>query len=80
MKKEKKTFLAEVVIKSKSDKVPDFGLGKGVLMSQEIVFTDENKRGFKSPLFAMAMVEHEDRLMKETVEVRWKEVKKKAKK
>lgn len=77
MKKAKKTFLAEVIVKSKSKKVPDFGMGKGVLMQQEISFTDDRGRGFDSPMFGMALIEHEDRLLKDTVEVRWTEVKKK---
>ena len=75
MKKAKKRcFKAQVVIRSKSDKVPDFGLGKGVLATQEIEFVDDG-RGFKSPMFAVVLMEHEDRLIKEAVEVRWKEVK-----
>lgn len=71
VKKTKKTFIAKVVIKSRSRKVPDFGLGKGVLGSQEITFTDQNGRGFDSPLFALARIEHEDRLRREVVEVQW---------
>lgn len=76
----RKTFLAEVVIVSKSDKVPDFGLGKGVLSQQEITFNDAFGRGFNNPTFAMALVEHEDRLIRSMVGVRWTEVKKGKKK
>jgi hypothetical protein len=80
MKKQKvknefrKTFLVKVVIKSKHpEKVPDFGLGKGVLMQQEVSFKDEKKRGFDTPLFALSMVEFENNLIKETVECKWEE-------
>lgn len=77
MKKDKRVFLAEVVIKSKSKKLPDFGLGKGVLGSQEIVVSEEQ---YHSPMFAMGIVNHEKEMIEQLVEVRWTEVKKKAKK
>ena len=78
MKKQKnklrKTFLVKVVIKSKHpEKVPDFGLGKGVLMQQEVSFKDERKRGFDSPLFELSKFEFENSLIKETVECQWEE-------
>ena len=79
MKKAKKTMVAQVVIKQhkKNSKIPDFGQGKGVLLTQEIDFMDDRGRGFKSPMFAMALIEHEDRLLREIVEVKWTEKKKK---
>ena len=81
MKKAKKTFLAEVVIRQwkKDSNIPDFGLGTGVLMQQEISFNDDQGRGFETPLFTMALLKQEGRLLKETVEVRWTEIKKKKK-
>lgn len=70
----KKTFIVKVIIKSKHpEKIPDFGLGKGVLMEQEVSFKDNNGRGFDSPLFAMSMVDFENNLIKETVECKWEE-------
>lgn len=77
MKRAKKTFLAEVVIKaSKPSKLPDFGLGRGVMSSQEITFTDDRGWGFKTPMFALAMLDHERRLVDMAVEVRWTPIKK----
>jgi len=73
--KKAKIFVAKVeIIQHKTpDKRPDFGLGKGVLGQQEVKFTDDRGRGFGSPLFAMALMEHEDRLIKESVKVVWQE-------
>ena len=78
VKKHKKTFIVKVIINAK--KVPDFGMGKGVLGEQEITFNDEMGRGFDSPLFIMAKMQHEDRLLKELCRVEWKEKDKKEKK
>ena len=76
-KKAKKTLVAQVVIRhtKKDSKVPDFGMGKGVLLEQEITFTDENGRGFESPLFTMGLIEQEKRLIGECIEVKWVEKK-----
>jgi len=71
----KKTFIGRVVIRSKSEKVPDFGLGKGVLLEQEITFKDGQSYGFKSPLFACSLIGQERRLINEVVEVKWEEKK-----
>lgn len=79
MRKAKKTYIAEVVIKSKSDKVPDFGLGKGVLSTKEISFVDERSRGFDSPMFLVSKMRLEDDILREIVEVRWTEKIKKEK-
>lgn len=73
-KVERKEFVAEVVIRSHGKKpLPDFGLGKGVLARDEVVFTDERGRGFDSPMFEISMLETGRKLMEETVEVRWRE-------
>ena len=78
MKKAKKTFLVEVIVKQHNKgNVPDFGLGKGILMQQEITFCDDGGRGFDSPLFYAAMKNAEDRILEDTFEVKWTEVKKK---
>lgn len=77
MKKNKKTYIAKVIVNGK--KVPDFGMGKGVLSEQEIAFTDEGGHGFKNSIFAMALVEHGDRLLKEACRVEWKELRPKKK-
>ena len=79
MTKKKKTFLLEIVIRSQSPKVPDFGLGKGVLGRQEITFTDAMSRGWKSPLFGVALNDAEDKLIHELVGARWKELRGKRK-
>ena len=79
MKKSKKVFLAEVVIDSKDPKLHDFGLGKGVLYSCEMTFTDDAGRGFKSPMFAAAIIREEDELLRKAVKVRWTEKKPKRK-
>lgn len=65
--KKKITFTAKVIIKGK--KVPDFGLGKGVLLQQDIVVTDSDGRGAQSPLLAAALLDQEERLLAEVVEV-----------
>jgi hypothetical protein len=76
IKIKKKTFIARVVIKAKHpEKVPDFGLGKGVLGEQEVAFKDVNGRGFDNPLFAMAMVDFEKKMIDDAVEVKWEEKK-----
>jgi hypothetical protein len=78
VKKVKKTFLVDVIIKQHNKgEVPDFGLGKGVLMRQEITFCDDNGRGFDSPLFFAAMKNAEDKILEDTFEVKWTEKKKK---
>lgn len=75
-KNEKKTFICRVVIKSKHpEKVPDFGLGKGVLSEQEVTFKDKMGRGFDNPLFAMSMVDFEKDMIDAAVEVKWEEKK-----
>lgn len=79
IKTDSKTMIAQVVIKRHSDKgwskVPDFGMGKGVLSEQEIKFNDDYRRGFDSPMFSAALLEYEDQLLRDTVEVIWKEKK-----
>ena len=75
MAKKTKTMIAQVVIKSKSPKVPDFGLGKGVLQEQEITCHDDRGHGFKGGMFSMCLLEHEDNLINDAVEVVWKEKK-----
>ncbi len=74
-KGKKKTFVLTVIVKGR--KVPDFGMGKGVLGFQEIEFTDERGYGFNSALFAAARMEHEQRLSGEMLHFTWKEKKKK---
>lgn len=74
MKHKKKTFTLTAVLLGK--KAPDFGMGKGVIATQEIEFTDERDRGFNNPMFALARMEHEDRLTKELLRFDWKEKRK----
>lgn len=71
--KKKKTFIAQVIIIGK--KVPDFGMGKGVLNEAEIEFTDNRGKGFKTPSLRAAFIEQEDALLRDTCKVVWKEKK-----
>ena len=71
MNKNKKIFIAKVIINGKN--APDFGLGKGVLSEQEMAFTDDMDRGFNSPLFLMAKIEHEDKFLRDVCRVEWEE-------
>ena len=64
-----KTVTAEVVLKGK--KVPDFGLGKGVISKAEITFSDPNSRGFDSSLFQVSLMEQADSLRRGAVEIRF---------
>jgi hypothetical protein len=77
MKKgQKKTFIGRVVIKSKNpDKVPDFGIGRGVLTEQEITFRDKKGQGFDTPSFTRALIDEERQMIAAVVEVEWTEKK-----
>lgn len=72
----KLVMVAEVVLKGNPDKMPDFGLGTGIILSKELEFTDKNSRGFDSPIFQASLIDLEDQLMKEAVEVRFVKKKK----
>lgn len=61
-----KTFRRQVVIK---DCAQDFGLGIGVLVVDEITYTDKNGRGFDSDLFLLKMQDDADELIKSVVTV-----------
>ena len=74
----KKTYIVKVITNGKT--VPDLGLGKGVLLEREVVFTDTGGQGFDSPLFIRAKIENEDALLREVCRVEWKEKDKKEKK
>ena len=76
-----KTLIAKVVIKSNNpDKLPDFGLGKGVLSIQEIQFKSLAGQKFDSPSFAHTLFETGSKLISDVVEVSWEEKKPKRKK
>lgn len=68
-KPKKLSFIAEVRLKGK--KTPCFGIGKGVVLRQEIEFKDERGLGFKHPMFLMSKIDEEARLKDEAVEVVW---------
>ena len=53
----------------------NFGLGRGVLAEQEVVFSDLNHRGFNSPLFAARLAASEQEMIERNVEVVSKEIK-----
>ena len=75
--KRKKLFRLTAILNGK--KTPDFGMGKGVIATQEIAFTDERGRGFNGPMFAMAKLEHQERLASELVSFIWEPVRKRRK-
>jgi len=66
----KKTFIRYVVIKNCKQ---DFGMGPEVIGQDEVTFTDERGQGFKTPLFAVSMLESCDELIKRMVTVTVKE-------
>lgn len=68
----KKSFKVRVVVKG--NKVPNFGLGKGVLSETIFTFTDEKNWGWKHPSFLQQKMAVEDGLVKQVVECRWKEI------
>jgi hypothetical protein len=70
----KATYICKVVIRSddkNKDKVPDFGLGKGVLGTAEVTWTDSTGHGFNRPMFVAALKNKESELIEECVEVVW---------
>ena len=70
----KKTWIGKVVVKSKNpDNVPDFGLGKGVLVVEEIVFKDKFGLGFDHPVFEKELIKHGKEIIESNFEVKWEE-------
>ena len=68
----KRTFRMKLKIKNE-DHVFDADLGPGVIMMQELTF-DLSEKKYKSPMFAVSMMDQEDIFMKGTVEVETTEV------
>ena len=66
-KAKKKSLFLEVFVK---DATKDFGLGVGVLLRQELTFSDSGA-GFESPLFVVAQMNAEDKAVKEVIGTRW---------
>lgn len=73
MKTKEKLFKVSVIVKGK--KAPDWGLGKGVLTQLEISFADLKGWGWKHPSFLMKKMAVEDKLIKDTIKIVWKEMK-----
>ena len=69
----KKTYHASVILNGK--RMPDFGLGPGVLRRETVSFKDTGNYGFDSELFKAALAEYEARLLRQMVRVEWFEVK-----
>jgi hypothetical protein len=65
-----KTMVAEVVLK----KVPDFGMGEGILGRFEYVFKLRGDN-VSSDMYAAAITNEEQKLIRDAVEVRWTEKK-----
>jgi len=63
----KKTFTLRVTVIGR--KVPDWGLGRGVLSVTEVTFKDERGWGFRHPTFLMALHEQGEKFLHETVRV-----------
>jgi hypothetical protein len=55
--------------------LPDYGLGRGVLLTSKCTFTDKRGQGFNTQVFADVLKRQADALMREVVEVRWVEIK-----
>lgn len=79
MKKNKRTYRAEIIIVKGRKKLPDFGLGPGVIGVCDYTFTDAMGLGFDSPLFAAQLELQGRELVKKVVKVRWTPVKHKSK-
>ena len=65
-----KTMVAEVVLKGNPKKVPDFGMGKGILGRFEFVFKLRGDN-VSSAMCAAAITNEEQKLIRDAVEVRW---------
>ena len=73
----KRTFRVQMVLKS--EKAPDFGMGKGVLAEQEVSYICTKKRRlgrrfWNDPLFIASLVERENQLVKDILKFTWKEI------
>ena len=73
---DKKKFLVTVRIRcnDKHKKLPNFGLGAGILSRQEVTVGDPKGRGFDSALFAAYKLRLEPDFVSGVVEVIWKEL------
>ena len=70
-----KTMVADVVLKGNPKKVPDFGMGKGILGRFEFVFKLRGDLNVSSAMCAAAITNEEQKLIRDAVEVRWTEKK-----
>jgi hypothetical protein len=71
MKNEKKTFIGTLKVKAKppykKEDLKDFGIGRGVLITTEIVFKDKFDKGFDSPSFTECLLKHGRQLIEENI-------------
>ena len=67
-----KTFNRSIVIKGCKK---DFGLGVGVIVTDQITFKDKSGRGFDHAMFVMDLIRENDEFLNRNVEVRCNEVK-----
>lgn len=56
----------------------DFGLGKGVIAEETVVYRDDRGWGFKTAMFARRLIEDEYEMIKRYVKVEANQVKSKA--
>jgi len=70
--KKKLTLIRQLVLR---DYKKDFGIGPGILYTDEVTYTDKHGRGFGSPMFQVSVMRDAEKLIKEhvTVLVRKKE-------
>jgi len=80
MAKSKKTFIATATLIGPAPLLPDFGLGKGVLGTEEIRFTDGDGAGFDSTTFYFAKEAQAKRMREDLVNITWVEKKRTTKK
>ena len=66
-RKTKKTFFRRVILKPGAWKNSkrDFGLGPGVLVEQEVTYTDERGHGFNTERFAMEAIMEDDEVFRQ---------------
>lgn len=68
MKPKRRTFILKVILKGR--RVPDFGIGKGVLQIAEFSFIHRKSNG---PLFAAEMINYEQVMVRELIRFKWEE-------
>ena len=71
-----KTFKRSLILKGCKK---DFGLGTGVLVQDQIKFSDERRWGWKHPSFLMSILDNNQEFINQHIEVKMVEIKPKRK-